>query len=65
MLKKVVGVAESMDRKFLYLCEDFQDYELQHAAWRQVIIRLDYFTTWHKLSISHFITTRIREVNHL
>jgi len=38
LLEKVLGVVETVDWKLSYICEDFQDYKLQHAAWRQVAI---------------------------
>jgi len=38
LLETVVEVVESLDRKLRYFCKDFKDYELLHAAWRQVAI---------------------------
>jgi len=32
----VVGVVETVGWKLHYFCEDFQDYKLQRAVWRQV-----------------------------
>jgi len=37
-MDKVVGVVESVSWKLHHFCEDFQDYELLHAAWRKVAI---------------------------